>query len=157
MSISCVNYIHGSDTRTHQQIEANSAKTPPAQNIISSDSTWKPCALSCDKNSFRSRANCKIFKSILNQTSCDLFFLQNSKCTTVEWRQLTFLPRPYGVHLNTFLLRLIDSLSSKCILGTSSLLRLWGPDYMANVSPGWNFSPVNRVETSARLLKKILL
>ena len=33
------------------------------------------------------------------------FFLQISKCTTVEWRQLTFLPRPYGVHLNKFLLR----------------------------------------------------
>ena len=39
MSISRVNYIHGSDTWTHQQIETNSAKTPPAQNIISSDST----------------------------------------------------------------------------------------------------------------------
>ena len=31
MSISCANYVHGSDTSTTQQIEANSAKTPPAQ------------------------------------------------------------------------------------------------------------------------------
>ena len=105
MSISCVNYVYGSDTSTHQQIKANSAKTPAAQYKISSDSMWEPWTLSCDTNSFRSRANCEILKLILNHTSCDLFFLQNSKCTTVEWRQLTFLPRPYGVHLNKFLLR----------------------------------------------------
>ena len=32
-----------------------------------------------------------------------------------------------------------------------------GPDYMANFGPGWKFSPINRAETSARLLKQILL
>ena len=67
--------------------------------------------------------NCEISKLILNHTSCDLFFTK-FKIPTVEWRQLTFLPGPYGIHLNKFLLRLIDSSSSTCILGTSSLLRL---------------------------------
>ena len=38
ISISCVNYVRGSDTSTHQQIDVNSAKTPPAQHKISRDS-----------------------------------------------------------------------------------------------------------------------
>ena len=38
ISISCVNYVYGSDTSKCQQIEVNSAKTPPAQYKISSDS-----------------------------------------------------------------------------------------------------------------------
>ena len=42
MSIFWVNYVHGSDTKTRRQIEANCAKTPPAQYNISSESTWKP-------------------------------------------------------------------------------------------------------------------
>ena len=32
-----------------------------------------------------------------------------------------------------------------------------GPNYMANFSPGWDFSSANRAEISARLLKQILL
>ena len=35
--------------------------------------------------------------------------------------------------------------------------KMLGPDYMANFSPGRNFSPANRAEISSRLLKQILL
>ena len=128
MSISCVNYVHGSDTSTHQQIEANSAKTPPAQTKSRATALESRILCYVTRTGFRLRANCEILKLILNHTSCDLFFFFTKfKITTVEWRQLTFLPRPYGVHLNKFLLRLI--IVSRLTMGWS-ILRLphvsWG-------------------------------
>lgn len=93
MSISCVNYVHGSDTSTHQQIEANSAKTPLNKKSRATAVKTMCFVMRQFPNSFQ--ANCEILKVhlILYHTSNE-FFLQNSKCNTVEGGQLTFLPWP---------------------------------------------------------------
>ena len=52
---------------------------------------------------------------------------------------------------------MIYKILQKNIIHTFIVNNLLGPDYMANFSPGRNFSSANRAEISSRLLKQIFL
>ena len=46
--------------------------------------------------------------------------------------------------------------NSDASLKNFAFISQFGPDYMANFIPGWNFSPANRADISARHLEQII-